>query len=133
MKPILETSKIGESCSNIFNQTVYISQASIKNSSKANATKTHKAKSSKASSGAISTNETLTMISARLSQNVSRAGRVSGRPLNDLSTSILNITQDEGTRAIHTTRTSATHTPKGSANGNYMQGTKASKSKQIFR
>ena len=132
MKPILETAK-GDSCSNIFNQTVYISQASIKNSSKTNASKIHKTKGNKVSTGATSTNETLTMISARFSQNVSRAGRSSGRPLNDLSTSILNITADEGTRAIQTTRNSAVHTPKGSAHGSYMQGTKASKSKQVIR
>ena len=74
----------------------------------------------------MSTNETMTQISARLS-TINRTGRGSVRPMADLSASFLNITADEGTKSTRTAVTPNTNT------GSYMQGTKASKYKQVIR
>ena len=132
MKPILEASKGENSSSCIFNQTMYMNStpSRLATNLKASALADQKMKSSKISSMAMSTNETMTQISARLSQNMTRTGRITGRPMNDLSNSFLNITGDEGTKSM---RTTAPTTPKGNIHGSYMQGTKASKSKQVVR
>ena len=132
MKPILEASKGENSSSCIFNQTMYMNStpSRLATTLKASALADQKLKSGKISSMAMSTNETMTQISARVSQNMTKTGRCTGRPMTDLSNSFLNITGDEGTKSM---RTTANTTPKGSIHGSYMQGTKASKSKQVVR